>query len=293
MLTGGNGQVGFELARALSVLAEIVSLNRTSFDLAQPEAIADAISHHLPDVIVNAAAYTAVDRAESEPEKAFAVNAKAVEVMARAAAERGILLVHYSTDYVFDGDKTEPYTETDAPNPQSVYGRSKLAGELAASACERHLILRTSWVFSARGTNFLRTILRLAAERESLNVVGDQFGAPTSAALIADITAHLIVRYLREGPRSFPYGTYHLAAGGETSWYNYACLIVRKAIELGVQLRMTESDIHLISARDYPQSAPRPANSRMATGKLTSTFEVELPPWQAGVEHVLALLLQR
>ncbi len=290
LITGKNGQVGFELQRSLSILGEIVAVDREECDLANPEAIRTLVRTIRPDIIVNPAAYTAVDKAESEPELAHAINATAAQVFAEEAAQLGALMIHYSTDYVFDGQKDGCYSETDSPNPQSVYGQTKLAGEQAVAAANpQHLILRTSWVFGAHGVNFLKTILRLARERDSLKIVADQFGAPTSASLLADVTAQIIARYLGCPDQAmFPYGLYHLVAQGETSWHGYANFVITTLRERRQPFKVAA--IEPIPTSGYPLPAPRPANSRLSTQKLRDTFNLELPTWQHEVERVITLL---
>lgn len=301
LVTGKKGQVGFELQRSLSILGEVIAVDRDECDLANPDAIRALVRSVQPDVIVNPAAYTAVDKAESEPQVAEAINATAAGVFAEEAAKLGALIVHYSTDYVFDGRKEGIYTEADLPNPQSVYGQTKLAGERAVAAANpRHLILRTSWVFGAHGANFLKTMLRLAGEREALKIVADQFGAPTSAALLADVTAQMVARYWQEGREvatpyassltPFPYGLYHLVSQGVTSWHGYANYVVESARRRGLVFKVAE--IAPIPTSAYPLPAPRPANSRLSTEKLQQAFGLTLPSWQAQVEHVLTLLNQ-
>ncbi|WP_028452872.1 dTDP-4-dehydrorhamnose reductase [Chitinilyticum aquatile] len=292
LVTGAAGQVGFELQRSLAVLGEIIAVDRYECDLSDPDAIRALLTRVQPDVIVNPAAYTAVDKAEGEPELVHAINAGAPAEFARWAAECGVLLVHYSTDYVFDGGKDGWYTEEDVPNPRSVYGKTKLAGENAirVSGC-RHLIFRTSWVYGAHGNNFLKTMLRLMQERDAVNVVADQIGAPTSAALLADITAQIIARYLHADlPIVFPFGTYHLVAEGVTSWHGYALEANDNARLHGYTLKCTAETIAPIPTSAYPLPAPRPANSRLDTSKLQSTFNLRLPPWQVGVQQVMTLL---
>ncbi len=291
LLLGANGQVGWEAQRAFAPLGEVLALGRQGAggycgDLDQVEALAASVRALAPALIVNAAAYTAVDRAESDAERAECVNAVAVGALSRAAADCGALLLHYSTDYVFDGSGPRPWREDDAPAPLSVYGRTKLAGEEAirASGC-RHLILRTSWVYAARGGNFARTMLRLAGERERLSVVADQIGAPTGAELIADLSVHLARATLADPALA---GSYHLAAAGETSWHGYACFVIEEARRLGVSLNVRE--VEAISTRDYPTPAERPLNSRLDTRRLRETFGLHLPPWQAGVARMLAEL---
>jgi dTDP-4-dehydrorhamnose reductase len=297
LLTGRDGQLGFELARALAPLGEVHAVGRADCDLLDANALRALVRRVAPDVIVNPAAYTAVDRAEAEPEAAFAVNARAPGILGEEAARLGALVVHYSTDYVFDGAGSRPWAEDDAPAPRSVYGSSKLAGERAlAEACPRHLILRTSWVLGVHGGNFAKTMLRLAAEREQLKVVDDQFGAPTSAALLADLTAHLVRQYARDGGskrgESFPFGTYHVAAAGETSWYDYARFVLGAARHAGRPLRAGPDEVLPVATADYPAAARRPANSRLDTSLFRTTFDLRLPPWQDGVGHVLRHILQ-
>jgi dTDP-4-dehydrorhamnose reductase len=299
LLTGKDGQVGFELQRSLAPLGIVIAVGRRDCDLTKPEAIRGLVAAARPDIIVNAAAYTAVDKAEADADTAFAVNGIAPQVLADEASKRNALLIHYSTDYVFDGSNPDPYTEHDATAPLSVYGQTKLAGEGAVRGARcRYLILRTSWVFGVHGGNFLKTILRLAAERDSLRIVADQVGAPTSAALIADVTAKILVEHLRRERSGNPYdalpsGVYHLAAAGETSWHGYACYVVELARQLGMPLKLTADDIAPISTREYPLPAPRPANSRLNTEKLRSTFRVTLPDWQAGVSEVINQLARK
>ena len=240
LLTGKNGQVGFELQRAVAPLGEVVAVDHQECDLANADAIRQLLAEVKPQVIINPAAYTAVDKAEAEPDLAGAINAIAPRVFGEEAARLGMLVIHYSTDYVFDGSKAGAYLETDVPNPQSVYGQTKLAGEQALQASGAdHLIFRTSWVFGAHGANFAKTMLRLAAERDGLKIVADQFGAPTSAALLADVTAQVLGRYQREGRAGFPFGLYHLVAGGCTTWHEYAQTVVRAALAAGKPLKLT------------------------------------------------------
>ncbi|MFC5547926.1 dTDP-4-dehydrorhamnose reductase [Massilia aerilata] len=294
LLTGKDGQLGFELARALAPLGEVLAVGRANCDLADADALRALVRSYAPDVIVNPAAYTAVDRAESDRDTAFAVNARAPGVLGEEAARLGALVVHYSTDYVFDGSGQAPYTEADSPAPQNVYGRSKHAGELAlAEACPRHLIMRTSWVLGAQGGNFAKTMLRLAAERGQLRVVDDQCGAPTSAGLLADLTAHLVRQHAREGGQAFPYGIYHVAASGETSWYDYARFVLGAAREAGMPLRAGPEDVLPVHTAAYPTAAKRPANSRLDTGRFRHAFGLRLPPWQDGVRQVLQQIIQK
>ncbi|QRQ88142.1 dTDP-4-dehydrorhamnose reductase [Cupriavidus oxalaticus] len=289
LVTGSNGQVGFELRRSLAPLGRVVALDRAGCDLSRPDEIRRVVREYRPDVIINPAAYTAVDKAETETELAFAINGTAAGVLAEEAKALGSLLVHYSTDYVFDGNKDGAYVETDPVNPQSVYGKSKLAGEQAiAAAGGPALVLRTCWVAGAHGGNFAKTMLRLGRERDSLRVIADQFGAPTAASLIADVTAQIVARYWLHGDRStFASGVYHLAAAGETTWHAYATEVLRYAAAQGIELKADPSRIEAIPATAYPLPAPRPANSRLDTGKLRQTFGIHLPDWQQGVHHLL------
>jgi len=285
VLLGKDGQVGWELQRALAPLGDVVALGRSDGDLREPDAVAAKVRAVAPQWIVNAAAYTAVDRAESESELAQLVNATAVGALARAAHAANAWLVHFSSDYVFDGSGEKPWREDDPTAPLGAYGRSKLAGEelLRASGC-RHLILRTSWVFAARGTNFVRTMLRLARERDALRVVADQVGAPTSAELIADVTAHAM---RRAGSEPQLAGTYHLAAAGEAGWNAVARRAIARARERGAPVRVADGAIEAIASAAYPQAARRPLNSRLDTTKLRTAFALTLPPWQAGVDRAV------
>ena len=292
LLTGKNGQVGFELQRALAPLGEVVAVDQHECDLSNPDAIRQLVAKVAPQVIINPAAYTAVDKAESEQQLAQAINGTAPGVFGEEAARLGALVIHYSTDYVFDGCASGAYLESDTPNPQSVYGKTKLAGEKALQASGAdHLIFRTSWVFGAHGANFAKTMLRLAAEREGLKIVADQFGAPTSAALLADVTAQVLGQYKRQGRTGFPFGLYHLVAGGCTTWHEYAQTVVRAALAAGKPLKLTADDIVPITTADYPLPAPRPANSRLDTQHLRGTLGLQLPAWQSGLGHVLQQIL--
>lgn len=287
LLTGKNGQVGFALQRTLAILGNVTAIGAVDCDLSDEAAIRRVVRGIRPDVIVNTAAYTAVDKAEREPALAYAINARAPEVFAEEAQALGALLVHYSTDYVFDGSKVGSYLETDTPSPISVYGSSKLAGECAIrSKCSRYLILRTSWVVGAHGSNFAKTMLRLAEERATLEVVSDQFGAPTSAGLLADLTAHLVLQ-AQHNPSRFPYGLYHATAAGETNWYNYACHVIEYARLAGRPIRVAAESIKPITSADYVAQARRPANSRLDTSLLIKTFGLHMPDWKVGVEHIL------
>jgi dTDP-4-dehydrorhamnose reductase len=288
LLTGKNGQLGFELQRALAPLGDVVAVGQADCNLADADALRALVRAVAPDVIVNPAAYTAVDKAESDQATAFAVNTEAPRILGEEGARLGALVLHYSTDYVFDGAKDGAYHEDDAPDPQSVYGRSKRDGEVAlAAANPRHLILRTSWVVGAHGGNFAKTMLRLAADRERLSVVADQHGAPTSAALLADLSAQLVRQHAREGRDGFPYGIYHIAASGETTWYDYARFVIAEAIAAGKPLKTTPETVAPLTTEQYPTPARRPSNSRLDTGRFRTTFGLRLPPWQDGVRHVL------
>jgi dTDP-4-dehydrorhamnose reductase len=294
LLLGKNGQVGWELQRALAPLGELVALDFDSpgelrADFSQPESLAHTVRAVAPQIIVNAAAHTAVDKAEGEPELARAINATAPGVLAREAAATGAWLVHYSTDYVFNGQGEAPWKEDDATGPLSVYGRTKLEGEelIRQSAC-RHLIFRTSWVYAARGGNFAKTMLRLAKERDRLTVIDDQIGAPTGADLLADITAHALRTALSRPEVS---GTYHAVASGQTHWHGYARHVVEYARAAGQPVKVAADQIAAVPTSAFPTPAQRPANSRLDTAKLRQTFGLLLPPWQAGVERMLTEIL--
>ncbi|UIF90621.1 dTDP-4-dehydrorhamnose reductase [Cupriavidus sp. UYPR2.512] len=293
LVTGSSGQVGFELRRSLAPLGRVVALDRAGCDLSRPDELRRVVRELRPDVIVNPAAYTAVDKAETDIEAAYAINSVAPGVLAEEAKTLGSLLVHYSTDYVFDGSKDGSYVETDIVNPQSVYGKSKLAGEQAiAAAGAQALVLRTCWVAGAHGSNFAKTMLKLGRERDSLRVIADQFGAPTTASLIADVTAQIVARHwLSGGPAAFAAGVYHLAAAGETSWHGYATEVLRMAAARGVPLQVNLEHIEAIPATAYPLPAPRPANSRLNTSKLRETFGIHFPDWQQGIRLLLDQIL--
>ena len=285
LLLGKNGQVGHELQRTLLPLGEVIALGRGEADLENLSSLNATLQAHAPDIIVNAAAYTAVDKAETDETTAFKINADAVAVLATYAREKGALLVHYSTDYVFDGEKQTPYTETDATNPQSAYGRSKRAGEeaIAQSGCNA-LVFRTSWVYGLRGRNFLLTVLRLAQERDELRIVADQFGAPTSAELIADVTALAIAGFRQ---RAISSGIYHLTAAGKTSWHGLACHVARRAIANGVTLKLDAGQIRAIPTEEYPVPARRPKNSLMDTNALSIALGLHLPDWKIHVDRAV------
>ena len=285
LLLGKGGQVGWELQRALAPLGTVIAHDLDTADFSQPEQVAALVAAVRPDVIVNAAAHTAVDKAESEPDLARLINATTPGAIAREAAKLGALLVHYSTDYVFDGSGSAPRDETASTAPLSVYGSTKLEGEqlILASGCP-HLILRTSWVFGARGGNFAKTMLKLAAEREALKVINDQVGAPTGADLLADVTAHAI-RGIRARPELS--GLYHLVAGGQTTWYDYARFVIEWARAKGVAVKVEPGAISPVPTTEYPTPARRPLNSRLNTTKLQQAFGLTLPDWQPGVERML------
>lgn len=286
LLFGANGQVGWELQRALLPLGRLTALAREDADLANP--VADHVLRLRPDVVVNAAAYTAVDKAEAEPELAQRVNAGAVGELAQACEQIGALFVHYSTDYVFDGTKETPYAETDPTAPLNTYGRSKLDGENAIRAIPfcRHLIFRTSWVYAARGRNFARTILQRAQERDHLEVIADTFGAPTSAELIADVTALAIYRF-GQGRDTAPLGTFHLVPSGSVSWHGYAQYLVETAHAAGMPVRVRAENVVAVSSDRFPAPARRPQNSRLDNGLLQRAYGVRLPPWQSHVARMV------
>ena len=294
LLLGKGGQVGWELQRSLALLGEVVacdfdSAGELKADFSDPESLAPLVQRVRPDAIVNAAAHTAVDKAESEPDLARRINATGPGVLAREAAGLGACLVHYSTDYVFDGSGHQPRAEDAPTGPLSVYGRTKLeAEELIRSSGCRHLILRTSWVYAARGGNFARTMLRLAAERDALNVIADQIGAPTGADLLADLTALALPRLKADAALG---GTYHCAAAGETSWHGYAQFVIEWARARGQAIKVAPDQIAAIPTSAYPTPAQRPLNSRLDTRKLQSAFHVTLPHWQQGVQRMLTEVL--
>lgn len=298
LLLGANGQLGHELATVLQVLGEVKALTRADADLSQPEVLRQSLARitpsFVPTVIVNAAAYTAVDKAESEPQFAHAVNAASVAVLGEVAQQCGAMVLHYSTDYVFDGSGKQPWQETDMPHPLSVYGQSKLAGEQAlAHACAKHLVLRTSWVVGTHGGNFLKTMLRLAAERDSLRVVADQVGVPTSTALLARVTVQMVQAMQSADAHDPRWGVYHVAAGGETTWHAYAQHVIAAAHARGALLKATPEAVHPITTAEYPLPAPRPLNSRLNTHKVQHTFGLTLPDWQQGVDGILDALLSK
>jgi dTDP-4-dehydrorhamnose reductase len=289
LLFGKSGQVGWELQRSLAPLGELIAFGSDECNLTDLDGIGKMIRAIAPDVIVNAAAYTAVDKAESESALAYLINAQAPGVLANEAKYLNSLLIYYSTDYVFDGSGDKPWDETDQTGPLNVYGATKLEGErlIRQSGC-KHLIFRTSWVYAARGGNFAKTMLRLAIDRDNLKVIDDQFGAPTGADLLADVTAHAIRMALRHPEIS---GLYHLTAAGETTWHGYASFVLDYARRSGVALKVVSAAIEAVPTSAFPTPAKRPHNSRMNTNKLRSTFDLHLPHWQLGVERMLAEIL--
>ena len=293
LLLGKNGQVGWELQRSLSVLGEVIALDRNASplcgDLTRLHDLALTVQSVRPDVIVNAAAYTAVDKAESEPDLAALINTEAPKLLAQEAAKLNALLVHFSTDYVFNGLGADPWVEGAATGPLSIYGHTKLQGEQAIqeSGC-KYLIFRTSWVYAAHGANFAKTMLRLAAEHTQLSVINDQYGAPTHASLLADVTAHA-VRIVQKKPSAL--GIYHCVPTGETTWFDYASYVINRARELNVPLKV--ESILPVSTAEYPTPARRPLNSRLNTDKLQQTFDLTLPAWEQGVNRMLQEILEK
>jgi dTDP-4-dehydrorhamnose reductase len=290
LLTGKDGQVGFALHKKLESLGEVIATNRDILDLGNPQAIRTFIDKTKPDIIINPAAYTKVDQAENETELAFKINAVAPQVLADKASKLQIPIIHFSTDYVFDGLKHEPYLETDKVNPQSVYGQTKWQGEEAVRQYKKHIILRTSWVFSSHGQNFLKTILKFVQEKSSLNVVSDQIGTPTSSEALADATYH-IVKTIFNDPNFKDFGTYHMTLDDETNWYRYACFITDEGVRLGLQTLMTSKNIKPILSDAYLTLAKRPMNSRLDTTKIKKTFMLELPHWEEEVKRILKALI--
>ena len=295
LLLGKNGQVGWELQRSLQPLGEVIALDRNSEplcgDLLQPAQLAQTVRALAPDVIVNAAAYTAVDKAESDAQAARTINAESAGVLAREAKACGAWLVHFSTDYVFNGGGTAPWREDDATGPLSVYGQTKLEGEqLIAASGAKHLVLRTSWVYAARGGNFAKTMLRLAQEREKLAVIDDQWGAPTGAELLADVTAHAL-RTVLAGGQDDASGIYHLVASGDTTWNRYAQYVLAQAKLINPALNIVAREVQAVDTAAFPTPAKRPHNSRLDTHKLQQRFGVHLPSWQVGVQRMLQEIL--
>lgn len=287
LLLGANGQLGHELQQTLAGFGQLVALNFPDIDFMQPESLRPLVRGLRPALIVNAAAYTAVDKAESNPERSRVINAQAPGVLAEEAGAAGAVLVHYSTDYVFDGTKSGAYVETDTTNPLSVYGRTKLAGEQAVQRLARHLTFRTSWVVGAHGANFIRTMLRLAGERDTLRVVADQYGAPTAAKLLAETTVKVLAKMDGAQSEDRRWGLYHLVASGETTWNGFARHVIARAQQAGIPLRCSADAIAAIPTSGYPTPAQRPTNSRLDTAKLRTTFGVMLPDWREGVDAEL------
>ncbi len=294
LITGRNGQVGWELQRIFAASSEVIAIDAEDMDLADPEAIRRFVRDARPDIIINPAAYTAVDKAESESDLAMAINGIAPGILAEEALKLGATLVHYSTDYVFDGDKSAPYTEDDTPNPQSVYGNTKFAGEQAirASGC-RHLILRTSWVFGVHGSNFIKTMLRLAKDRDELRIVADQFGAPTWARDLAGATMNALIAWEMSEWSDELGGLYHLTAAGRTNWHQYAEEVVRLARQYDTALAAKPLNIRPIATHEYPLPAKRPANSVLANNKIRETFGIVLPPWQDSLAECVRLIYEQ
>ncbi|MBJ7419753.1 MAG: dTDP-4-dehydrorhamnose reductase [Rhodoferax sp.] len=292
LLLGRNGQLGWQLQRSLAPLGEVIALasqaqdnpNQWCGDLAKPEGLRHTLREIAPDLVVNAAAYTAVDKAQTETEQAYAVNALAPAVLAEETLRLGAWLAHYSTDYVFDGSGTRSWRESDACAPLSVYGASKRQGELEVARNPRHLILRTSWVYAARGSNFAKTMLRLGAERDELRVIDDQMGAPTGAELLADASAIALRQAMAQPALA---GLYHCAASGQTSWHGYAQFVFQEARALGIPVRVSQERLVPIKSAEYPVAAPRPLNSRLDCAKIADVFSIHLPSWQLGVRRIL------
>ena len=290
LLTGKDGQVGFALQKKLASVGEVIATDRNELNLENSYAIRTFIEKIKPDIIINAAAYTDVDKAETEIELAHKVNTEAPRFLAEEASQLDIPIIHFSTDYIFDGLKNETYLETDQANPQSVYGKTKWEGEEEVRKSKKHIILRTGWIFGTHGKNFLKTVLKLIQEKSSLNIVSDQKGTPTSADAIADVTCN-IVKTILSDINFKDFGTYHVALEGETNWYQYACFINDEAMRLGLKTTMTSQDIQLISSDAYSAAAKRPMNSRLDTTKIKKTFMLELPHWKREVAAMLKLTL--
>lgn len=290
LLTGKDGQLGCALKKKLASLGEVIATNRKRLNLENSKAIREFIRKIKPDIIINAAAYTDVDKAESKIKLADSINALAPKVLAEEASQLNIPIIHFSTDYVFDGLKNEPYVETDQVNPQSVYGQTKWKGEKGVRKNKKHIILRVSWVFSSHGQNFLKTVLKLIQKNSSLNIVSDQKGTPTSADAIAYVT-YTIVKTILNRPSFKDFGIYHLALEGETNWYQYARFITDEAIRLGYKTTMTSQDIQSIPSDTFYKVAKRPKNSRLDTTKIKKTFMLELPCWKKEVSAMLKIAL--
>lgn len=292
LLTGCNGQLGFELQRSLAPLAEVISVGSAECDLSDELSLRALIRKVKPDGIINSAAYTAVDKAETDEAIARKVNADAPRIMGEEALNLAAFVIHFSTDYVFDGIGEQFYRESDAAAPLNVYGLTKWEGEQALQqACPQHIIMRSSWVVGAHGDNFAKMMLRLAAERDSLSVVADQYGAPTSAALLADVTAQLVGRLKYQGMQGFPFGLYHVVASGVTNRHAYAQFVIKEAIKAGRTMKVQPEEIKPIASSAYPVPAKRPSNSRLDTTLFQRTFYLHLPHWEEGVSHVLKQIL--
>ncbi|WP_183015136.1 dTDP-4-dehydrorhamnose reductase [Achromobacter sp. UMC46] len=290
LVLGRDGQLGFELRRSLAPLGNVVAVGKSGCDLTYPLQLARLVRREKPDVIVNAAALTSIERAEEDVVRAMRINGEAAGELAALGASRGALIVHYSSDYVFDGAKPGAYVETDEPAPLNAYGRSKLAGERAVQALNpAHLVFRTSWIYGVFGNCFLKSILMALRQPEPLRVVSDQRGAPTGAAFIADVTALAVARYLSERA-GFPFGLYHLAAAGHATWHEYACFVAGQARTAGLPVTLTPADIRPVTSSQYPSTARRPLNSCLDTGLLERQFGIHAPPWQEGVRHALAAI---
>ncbi|HWH88327.1 MAG TPA: dTDP-4-dehydrorhamnose reductase [Pseudomonas sp.] len=289
VLFGSNGQVGWELQRSLPLLGDFAACDRSKVDLADFDAVSAYLRQERPDIIVNAAAYNAVELAETYEQDAERINFLLVKVLAEYAAENNAWLVHYSTDYVFNGASDIPYDETDLPDPLNAYGRSKALGEVAvaASGCN-HLLLRTSWIYSSRGRNFAKTILNLAATKTEFSVVSDQTGAPTCASFIADTTVLCLYRILNSADTQSLSGTYHLVSSGYASWYEYASYLVTEALSLGIPLNCTEKDIRPVSGSEYPTKAVRPISSRLNNSKIQNAFNIIIPDWKTYIKRTLS-----
>ena len=290
LLIGKDGQVGFALHKKLASIGEVIATNRNELNLENSDAIRTFIEKIKPDMIINAAGYTDVDKAETEIELAYKVNTEAPKVLAKKASQLNIPMIHFSTDYVFDGLKNEPYVETDQANPQSVYGQTKWEGEESVRRYRKHIILRTSWLFSGRGQNFLKKILKIIQERSSLNIVNDQNGTPTSADALAD-TTYKIIKAILNNPNFKDFGTYHVALEGETNWYEYASFITDEAMRLGLKTTMTSQDIKPISSGQHLTAAKRPMNSRLNTTKIKNTFKINFSGWKEELAATLKLTL--
>jgi len=288
IVTGKNGQVGHALVEALAPLCKLHAFDSSEFDLSNAQQIRERIQTIRPSIIINAAAYTAVDRAETDEVNAFAVNAYGPQIIGQEAAKIGAVVIHFSSDYVFDGKKDAPYVESDKTNPLGMYGASKLQGEkLLLESCPQSIILRTSWVVSSHGANFAKTMLKLAAERESLNVVADQFGVPTPAKLLAQAAMTLVAKLEQDGQSEFPFGCYHFAPSGETNWCDYARFVIGESVKLGAALNLAPDNIRPIRTEEYPTPAKRPHNSRLDCSLFQKTFDFTFPSWESGIVEII------